>query len=175
MVHSLWLEMAPYNQTTASAGALDDDERLVARPFEGLDADQMTERAKDFIRETGIKPNEFPNLRRGAILAGSPTSYRLRGSSDENTDLLFEGNQFSDIDKEGYVLVNEKEAAALELEQTGIQWHTFYQRLKAYPPTVYLVIICCSLGAIVQGFDESAVNGGIYFSFVDLLSIWTAC
>lgn len=131
----------------------DDGERLVARPFEGLNAYEMHQKIEDFVKETGIDRNDFPNLQRGAFLAASPSSYCLRRPSDEHA-----------LDDNDYVLVNEKEREALGLERTEIKWSTFFTRLRAYPLTVYMVIVCCSLGAIVQGFDESAVNGGMRIS-----------
>lgn len=150
--------------------SLDDDEQRIARPFEGWDAKDIIEKAQEFIEETGIDPNEFPHLRRGAILAASPLSYSLRprptqAEADQAGNKSFGDSQFQELDEEGYVLVNESEKTALDLEKTGIEWNTFFTRLRAYPLTVYMVMFCCSLGAIVQGFDESAVNGGNTLSF----------
>lgn len=146
-----------------------DAERRIARPLEGLTQVQVTEKVQDFIRHTGIDSNDFPHLWRGAFLAASADSYRLR--SDEQRaqqQHLAPGGEVPAgvLDQDGDVLVNKTEAAALRDEETSTDFGrslTFFKRLRAYPRTVYMVILCCSLGAIVQGFDESAVNGGMYF------------
>lgn len=143
-----------------------DAERRIARPLEGLTQVRVTEKVQDFIRHTGIDSNDFPHLWRGAFLAASADSYRLR--SDEQRaqqQHLASGGEIPAgvLDQDGDVLVNKTEAAALREEETSTGWRTFFKRLRAYPRTVYMVILCCSLGAIVQGFDESAVNGSMYF------------
>lgn len=39
---------------------------------------------------------------------------------------------------------------------------SIWERLKQQPLRLYGHVFCCGLGAIVQGMDESAVNGGQY-------------
>lgn len=136
------------------------NERLVARPFEGLGLTEMKEIVNNFFDETGIERKELSHLLRGAILAASPSKYRRQPPSDQAGDKELGRNQSPDLDDDDSVFVDPREERALQQENTEINWTTFFTRLRAYPLTVYGVIICCSLAAIVQGFDETAVNGG---------------
>lgn len=151
--------MALPDEATASPDA-PVNERLVARPFEGLDPTEMKEIVNKFFDETGVERNELPHLLRGAILAASPSKYRRRPLSNQAGDKELGRDQSPDLDDADSVLVDQREERALLQENTEIKWTTFFTRLRAYPLTVYGVIICCSLAAIVQGFDETAVNGG---------------
>lgn len=156
--------MTPPNMTSSSPDTCV-NERLVARPFDGSDPIQMKRKVESFFRATGVERDDLPDLFRGAILAAGPDSYRLRGPPDRADDERLGRSLPPDLDDEGFVLVSSREKRALEQENTEIKWTTFFTRLRAYPLTVYGVIICCSLAAIVQGFDETAVNGGKYEIF----------
>jgi hypothetical protein len=100
-------------------------------PFRGWDKTEMNERVDSFLETSGL---QFlaPYLRRGAFLAQNPDYF---------------GQDSTEISKE--------ERHYLNLERQKDRWNQFKQ-----PWQVYALIFCCSLGAAVQGWDESAINGG---------------
>lgn len=124
-----------------------------AAPLDGLGPDEMQEKIANFLErwKIGRSNINIPDFRRGAFLARAPGHYRLRNNDDG------EDSRFGEDD---IVLVSEDEHKWLKMEAQDITTRNFFTNFKAYSSTVYQVIVCCSLGAAVQGFDETAVNGG---------------
>ncbi|KAG6368545.1 hypothetical protein INS49_002757 [Diaporthe citri] len=151
----------------ANDGFLDETstiERHIAQPVAGRTPTQLKQLMHAFIRETYLDEYEIPHLQRGTFLAAAPYHYRKRESQAPS-----EGNKQPsiatrpDLAADHAVLVNEKEHKWLTLEREDEETGNFFTRLKSYPRSTYLVIVCCSLGAIVQGFDETAVNAAQVF------------
>lgn len=138
-------------------------ERHIAQPVAGRTPTQLKQLMHAFLRETHLDEHEIPHLQRGTFLAAAPYHYRERPSqapSESNEQRSIAPRP--DLADDHAVLVSEKEHKWLTLEREDEETGNFFTRLKSYPRTTYLVIVCCSLGAIVQGFDETAVNGGSF-------------
>ncbi|KAI1750822.1 hypothetical protein F4782DRAFT_532106 [Xylaria castorea] len=67
-------------------------------------------------------------------------------------------------------LVGERDFKLSELEKGALGSSSprsiitsFWQKRKAYPLQKYILIICCSLEAAIQWWDETAVNGAQVF------------
>lgn len=90
-------------------------------------------------------------LRRGAFLA-------QHGEYTLGTEADVHGQTEESLDSTVYVTSEENMYLGMEAEK--VTPFNFFRMLKAYSGTTYRVILCCSIGAIVQGFDETAVNGG---------------
>ncbi|KAK9777174.1 hypothetical protein SCAR479_06242 [Seiridium cardinale] len=101
-----------------------------------------------------------------------PKTVGILRSPFDPGEAAFEHWKLSLVDKEKRVVVDEEEKALMKLERRRItaqgisRWHWWREtwiQLRAYPAKVYWLIVCCSLGAVVQGFDETAVNGAQVF------------
>lgn len=110
--------------------------KLLASPFAGWTHDRMTRAIDDFVELSGLEDYD-KYIRRGAFLAQSKTAFREGRSRQDDLTLT------------------EEERAALQLENSRRRIDKFKQ-----PWMMYALIGCCSLGAAVQGWDETAVNGG---------------
>ncbi|KAK2612982.1 hypothetical protein QQS21_000911 [Conoideocrella luteorostrata] len=131
----------------------DEREGGLARPFDGLSMGELDAKVDEFITISGL--NEHNKLFKRGIVLAQTLRYECPGN-DANLD--------GPVDATGAVLVNQEEANALELEGLPVAVKNILRMLKAYPATTYWLIACCSLAALVQGFDETAVNGGEYFT-----------
>lgn len=133
-------------------------EARIAQPIGGRTRAELEELADQFIDEVGLQPHDIllTHLKRGIFLGASPDRYARHPPQAERPD------KASDVDlaPDHTVFVNDEEWKWLERERQDQESGNFFTRLGSYPRTTYLVIFCCSLGAIVQGFDETAVNGG---------------
>ncbi|KAI0447220.1 hypothetical protein F4803DRAFT_546436 [Xylaria telfairii] len=149
--------------------------RRMSRPFVGLSIDEMNQKVLDFMREAGFPDADRPFIHRGAFLAQDTLRYTLGPWVDDApktsslpsqaTSHLVYNRQL--IDEHGTVFVDHEERKALEIEAEKIniwgRYRNLWKKLSAYPRPLYSVIICCSLGAMVQGLDQTAVNGAQVF------------
>ncbi|KAF1927013.1 uncharacterized protein M421DRAFT_102106 [Didymella exigua CBS 183.55] len=113
-------------------------DRRLRRPFAGWTPNRLDEHVTDFIKRSGLKEHNVL-FKKGALLAQSKTA----------------------LDKEetGDLALQPKERRALRLEHSSRFLDRFHQ-----PRRLYALVVCCSLGAAVQGWDQTAVNGAqIYF------------
>jgi len=110
----------------------------LVNPFKGLRHEQMNEKIKNFMTTTEIDEEKYLNLiRRGAFLAQDSEAFTY-----PRTDGL-------------ELKPDEKRALRQEDPKTGNKWNQ--------PWIMYALVGCCSLGAAVQGWDETAVNGAQLF------------
>lgn len=124
--------MANLSGSKDKAGPQGDSEARYLDPFKYWDRQQMDDEVNRFLKETGLQLYEW-HIRRGAYLAQDPKFF------DSCPDLF-----------------DKYERKQLELEnQKGLRGR-FNQPLKTYA-----LVFCCSMGAAVQGWDESAINGGL--------------
>lgn len=100
-------------------------------PFRGWDRAEMDREVNRFIEETGLRTWER-EIRYGAYLEQDPET---------------------DID-------DDECRRALDLEREK-ENSPYWLGLPRLPWRVYALVICCSLGAVVQGWDETAINGGL--------------
>lgn len=104
---------------------------------------------------------------------GEPADLRRASARPDNTATNLAN--FSLVTRQGHVVVNNTELAYLQSEVSKVKgpgiphtarsgnatwWEKLRGLLRSYPRRVYWLIACCSVGAVVQGFDETAVNGG---------------
>lgn len=99
-------------------------------PFDGLTEAQMRDKVLHFIQDTSLD-DYHQHFLKGAFLAQNPKAFS--GSRDD--DLILE----------------EDEAMCLQQEKTN-RWK--------HPRGLWQLVALCAIGAAVQGWDESAVDGG---------------
>lgn len=104
----------------------------VQDPFKNWPRSKLAEKANECIRESSLRQYE-KFIVNGAYLAQDPDAR---------------------LDFEGW---DHPPAVPRNLEDSSI-----WERLKQQPLRLYGHVLCCGLGAIVQGMDESAINGGEY-------------
>ncbi|KAI4093159.1 MAG: hypothetical protein L6R37_007426 [Teloschistes peruensis] len=133
------LEAATTPQTTydpdddADAASLNINSTLV-NPFVGKTHKEMNDLIDAFMEKTKIDEIYAEHIRKGAFLAQ-------------------DSEAFADIRDDGLQLRQEERAAlTLEDPKKGNKWNQ--------PWILYALVGCCSLGAAVQGWDETAVNSG---------------
>ncbi|KAK3215883.1 hypothetical protein GRF29_8g1427028 [Pseudopithomyces chartarum] len=124
----------------------DRPDRRLAQPFSGWNHDRMTKSIDNFIQVSGLEDYE-KYIRRGAFLAQSKAAF-------------VPGRERSD----GLILKDD-ERHYLDLEESPRRIDKFNQ-----PWRLYAVVGLCSLGAAVQGWDESAVNGAQIY-YIDALGL----
>ncbi|KAF7679855.1 general substrate transporter [Alternaria burnsii] len=123
--------------TTPTRGQTD---HLLINPFAKWSHDKMLRHAETFIQRSGLRDYR-EHLRKGASLA---QSRKLFDNGDSG---------------HGGMILDDKEREALRKEYSDNRWDQFDQ-----PKRLYFLVACCSLGAAVQGWDQTAVNGAqIYF------------
>ena len=110
--------------------------RLV-NPFKGMRHEQMEEKIEQFMKKTEIDEMFLDLIRKGAFLAQD--SQAFEHPRDDGLQLKAE----------------ERQALRQEDPKTGNKWNQ--------PWIMYALVGCCSLGAAVQGMDETAVNGAQVF------------
>ena len=110
--------------------------RLV-NPFRGMRREEMDKKIITFMKMTEIDERDLDLIRKGAFLAQDPQAF--------------------DYPRDDGLRLTEKEGKAIEQEdpKTGNKWNQ--------PWIMYALVGCCSLGAAVQGWDETAVNGAQVF------------
>ena len=134
----------------------------------------MLEFVDDFLRRTGLLDYAH-YIRIGAFLARRPFGQkqvdelkRAHTEEDARSDAGQLGpredpsaagseirNTSNDI-KELKNLRRQYEYEMLDREGDRGRWHIFWRQKW----NVHALVLCCSLGAAIQGWDESAVNGG---------------
>jgi sugar porter (SP) family MFS transporter len=116
-------------------------------PFHNKSHAEMTTLATAFIRLSEIDDDWHPYLRRGAYLAHDPKAY---------------GTSYDEKGRDGLFL-RPTEIRALRLEASENAKDRWNQ-----PFNLFALVACCSLGAAVQGWDETAVNQAQGFYTTDL-------
>jgi len=124
------------NYEDADATTANINSRLV-NPFGGLRQEQMEKKVQMFMKKTEIDEDWLPLIRKGAFLAQDREAF-MHPRSD--------GLRLKD---------DEQRALKQEDPRTGNKWNQ--------PWIMYALVGCCSLGAAVQGWDETAVNGAQVF------------
>ena len=103
----------------------------LVNPFLGKGHTEMCYLIDTFMDKTGIDLSYYEVIARGAFLAQDRCAFS-RPREDKRR-------------------LSQEETEALEREEND-KWNQ--------PYVLYALVACCSLGASVQGFDESAINGG---------------
>ncbi|KAL8691650.1 MAG: hypothetical protein Q9218_003171 [Villophora microphyllina] len=106
----------------------------LVNPFVGKTHNEMNDLIDAFMEKTKIDEIYSEYVRKGAFLAQDSEAF--------------------DDDREDGLQLKQEERAAMILEdpKRGSKWNQ--------PWILYALVGCCSLGAAVQGWDETAVNGG---------------
>ncbi|KAF2202978.1 hypothetical protein GQ43DRAFT_390975 [Delitschia confertaspora ATCC 74209] len=121
-------------------GSSERPDRRLAQPFSGWTHKKMTDRIDAFIKESELE-DYADYIRRGAFLAQSKAAFPPDRARVDGLTL------------------KESERHYLDLENSPRRIDTYNQ-----PWRLYALVACCSLGAAVQGWDETAVNGAqIYY------------
>ncbi|KAI4185195.1 MAG: hypothetical protein LQ346_005958 [Caloplaca aetnensis] len=120
--------------------ASDNVNRALVNPFGGKSHKEMNDLIDAFMEKTKIDEIYQEHIRKGAFLAQ-------------------DSEAFNDLREDGLQLKPEEKAAlVLEDPKTGNKWNQ--------PWILYALVGCCSLGAAVQGWDETAVNGAqLYYAY----------
>ncbi|CAZ85640.1 unnamed protein product [Tuber melanosporum] len=111
-------------------------DRILANPLAHFRPAELEALGRNFVVEKGLDAKYRELFQRAALLAQNPLSFR-----DEDSE--FRTNPRLGAERE-----------ALERELT----HRWDQ-----PKSLYALVVMCSLGAAVQGWDETAVNGANTF------------
>jgi len=154
----------------------------VRGPFdEDKTAQDVIKRKNEFLLRTGLH-DHAQYIHRGAFLARRPfgnaqvkylrderkaedgrrrrEAEKSVGEANGTGQGLRVGRQDPDVgptDTDDYVVLRQKyEDEQFEMEGNRGRWQ-IYIRQNWH---VHALVLCCSLGAVIQGWDESAVNGG---------------
>ncbi|KAF2492702.1 putative MFS myo-inositol transporter [Lophium mytilinum] len=136
--------MRPHNSDPEGAGkpggSGERPDRVLAQPFSGWTHKTMTDSIDDFLRESEL--DDYAHyIRKGAFLAQSKAAFP------------------KDRERSDGLTLKPIERQYLDLEYSTRKIDTFKQ-----PWRLYILIACCSVGAAVQGMDETAVNAAqIYY------------
>ncbi|KAF9732672.1 hypothetical protein PMIN06_002873 [Paraphaeosphaeria minitans] len=118
----------------------DQPDRRLAQPFSGWSHQQMEESVDKFITVSGLEDYD-KYIRRGAFLAQSKAAFSIGRPRRDGLSLKDEERHY------------------LDLENSPRRIDKFKQ-----PWRLYALVGVCSLGAAVQGWDETAVNGAqVYY------------
>lgn len=116
----------------------------ICNPLAGIPTDTLLQNVVDFAAEKSITdPATIRLLQKGALVAQDP----------ENAENI-----------EGAHALDAEEVAALKKEE-GHKW--------SHPARLYLTIVVCSIGACVQGWDQTGTNGA-NLSFPEVFGIGSA-
>lgn len=120
----------------------EDVDAMLQNPFNNKTYEEMVRMTEDFLENTKIEREYHEHIRKGAFLAQDPQAF----SKFRRDDLT----------------LDEEESRALRNEDPlyGNKWD--------HPFILYALVICCSLGAAVQGWDETAVNQAQIFYAIPL-------
>lgn len=112
---------------------------LLINPFGGKRQEEMETLIDNFMTETNIEDIYRDTIRKGAFLAQDSEVLKDKNEGPNNLRLTLE----------------ERKALDREDPVHGRKWDQ--------PWILYALVGCCSLGATVQGMDETAVNGAQIF------------
>jgi len=126
--------MDHFHDDTSARDPPDRPDRKLAQPFSGWTHDEMTKKIDAFIEESELQ-DYADYIRKGAFLAQSKAAFNR--------------------DRPDGLKLKKTEQDYLDLEYSPRPIDKFKQ-----PWRLYALVGCCSLGAAVQGWDETAVNGG---------------
>ncbi len=108
-------------------------EARVRNPLEGIPRDELMQNVADFAATRGLTEH-LAILRKGALVAQNPNDIYLLEGTDE--------------------ALTPEQVAILERESTN-KW--------AMPARLFWTIAMCSIGAAVQGWDQTGANGATIF------------
>ncbi|KAI9652017.1 MAG: Solute carrier 2 (Facilitated glucose transporter) member 8 [Alyxoria varia] len=112
---------------------------LLINPFIGKNPNEMSDMTNKFLEDTKIDEDHHEYIRKGAFLAQAPDAFHEKNPA---------GLKLKPF---------EEQALEQEDPEKGSRWDQ--------PVLLYALIGCCSMGAAVQGWDETAVNQAqIYYS-----------
>ena len=166
-------------------GSEDPDKyRSLLDPFRGWGPQEIQEAVDDFLKRSQLYSFDT-DIRRGAVLAQDPEAFleweevhRSEGKNVFAGDVqripgIFEDEKSYLMSEQGYVGdpdLPRQEQRPSYATTTGpflkerTLWKQFLLGWRQYwnqHPLVHALVACCSLGAAIQGWDESAVNGGM--------------
>ncbi|KAF2655619.1 hypothetical protein K491DRAFT_412594 [Lophiostoma macrostomum CBS 122681] len=124
----------------------DRPDRRLAQPFSGWTHEQMDTAIDNFVQVSELEDYAH-YIRKGAFLAQSKAAFPVGR------------------DRRDGLKLREIERTYLDLEYSSRRIDKFKQ-----PWRLYALVGCCSLGAAVQGWDETAVNGAQVF-YIDALGL----
>ena len=137
----------------------------VRGPFDACETTEDVEnRVEEFLRRTGLLDYDH-YFRVGAFLARRPfgeiqVQYlkRAHETEDANSENRLPGseNKLPAEANNNRQLRREYEYDMLSREGNRGRWPIFWRQKWR----VHALVLCCSLGAAIQGWDETAVNGG---------------
>jgi hypothetical protein len=119
----------------------------LASSVAGISAEAEERRVVQFLIDAEIPENHEVNAVKGAFLAkGCGWNTNPDAHPTNTVDPL--------------VSVSRRDKSVLDREDGKLSWSNFISNLRDYPSKTYWLLFLCSIGALVQGFDEAAVNGG---------------
>ncbi|KAI1366687.1 sugar transporter-domain-containing protein [Xylaria arbuscula] len=149
---------------TLGSDGEDRDEKTIAYPFADCDVNDIHELANSFIAENKIPSGDEQHVHHGALLASDPKLYcskpdLLCSCTDPRIQNKCQKVPYSETD------IRELQLEARELDNKSPKnILTFvWKRRNVYRKRMYALLLCCGLGAAVQGWDETAVNGAQVF------------
>ncbi|KAL0262341.1 hypothetical protein SLS55_003787 [Diplodia seriata] len=131
MAHFLTME----NNSPSQSNPTPEQLQRISAPFAKWNLARMKDEIREFVNEAGLQDDE-DYISRGAKLAQDKDAFNRRRDA-----LVYRAD------------LNEKEC--LERESKNMGKNKFKQTW-----TLYALVIVCSIGAAVQGWDESAVSSG---------------
>ena len=169
-----------------------DSYKSLLDPFRAWSPQEIHDAVDEFLSRSHLHSFE-PEVRRGALLAQDPMAFRKWDDLDRHEGKkVYTGTAqcepqiFAD---EKHSLCSELGVTATELDRPSPQetlsaemdrstdnnslLAQFQQSWKQYWSQHYMIhalVGCCSLGAAVQGWDESAVNGGKFSGSLQMLA-----
>ena len=143
---------------------------------------QVSKRASDFLIRTGLE-DYAKYIRQGTFLARrrfgqSQVEYleeeymkedkgfedrrrrQHKGAANASKDRLRDVNAGPIATDENIRLRRDYEKEQFAKEGDRGRWQIFFRQSWR----VHALILCCSLGAVIQGWDETAINGGQVYS-----------
>ena len=146
----------------------------VRGPFDAYETrEDMLERVEKFLCRTGL--GDYAHyFRVGAFLARRPfgkkqVEYLLKAHTEEDAQsenrLSGSPNNLHAEPNDIRQLRRQYEYDMLSREGNRARWQIFWRQKWR----VHALVLCCSLGAAIQGWDETAVNGGS----LELPQLWS--
>ena len=108
-----------------------DIDKIIGAPLNGLTREAMKEKVTAFLKRTGLDHIQEETVLKAAFLARLPDAF--------------------DKPRVDQMILKKEESDCIEIEKEH-KWN----QTKG----LWRLVIFCALGAAVQGWDESAVNGG---------------